>query len=83
MDSPVLQSAYDPSGQYLCYVTVALDKQRVGVQPTQRATSSGVDTVWNENFLYLEDSKLKVTCLKWVNLASSDTVAIIFRKNSP
>lgn len=82
MDSPALQSAYDPSGQYLCYVTVALDKQRVGVQPTQRATSSGVDTVWNENFLYLEDSKLKVTCLKWVNLASSDTVAIILGMNN-
>lgn len=82
MDSPIVHSAYDPSGQYLCYVTVALDKQRVGVQPTQRATSSGIDTVWNENFLYLDDSKLKVTCLKWVTLASSDTVAIILGMNN-
>ncbi|EJS42204.1 utp5p [Saccharomyces arboricola H-6] len=82
MDSPIIHSVYDPSGQYLCYVTVALDKQRVGVQPTQRATSSGIDTVWNENFLYLDDSKLKVTCLKWVTLASSDTVAIILGMNN-
>ncbi|CAI4059141.1 hypothetical protein SKDZ_04G5970 [Saccharomyces kudriavzevii ZP591] len=82
MDSPIIHSAYDPSGQYLCYVTVALDKQRVGVQPTQRATSSGIDSVWNENFLYLDDSKLKITCLKWVTLASSDAVTIILGMNN-
>ncbi|SCU83269.1 LAFA_0D02630g1_1 [Lachancea sp. 'fantastica'] len=78
--SPVVLSQYDPSGQYLAYVTVALDKQRISVEPTK--PSSKADGLVNENFLYLEDSNLRVTCLEWVTLTSGDSQMVAVGLNS-
>ncbi|SCU88640.1 LANO_0D02674g1_1 [Lachancea nothofagi CBS 11611] len=69
-ESPVVLSRYDANGQFLACVTVALDKHRVSVEPTNATKSSGL---MNENFLYLEDSKLRVTCLEWINISSNDS----------
>ncbi|SCU95217.1 LADA_0G14312g1_1 [Lachancea dasiensis] len=78
-DSPVVLSRYNSSGQFLAYVTVALDKQRVSVEPTTASKGNGRP---NENFLYMEDSSLRVTCLEWVTLASSDSQVVGLGLNS-
>ncbi|CEP62892.1 Utp5p LALA0_S06e06238g [Lachancea lanzarotensis] len=77
--SPVVLSRYDPSGQFLAYVTVALDKQRVSVEPIRTAKSDGLV---NENFLYLEESNLRATCLEWVTLTSGDSQMVAIGLNS-
>lgn len=78
-ESPVVLSQYDPSGQFLAYVTVALDKHRVSVELTNAGKANGLV---NENFLYLEDSQSRVTCLQWVHLASSDAQLVALGLNS-
>lgn len=77
--SPVVCSQYDPSGQYLAYVTVALDKQRVGVEP---ATANKLDGLSNDNFLYLENSDLRVTVLQWCELSSSEASVVALGLNN-
>lgn len=72
-------SRYDQSGQFLVYVTVALDKQRVSVEPANVTKPSGLV---NENFLYLEDSQLRVTCLEWVKIASNESQLVALGLNS-
>lgn len=76
---PLVLSSYDPSGQYLCYVTTALDKQRVSVEPTQKGQN---DSTLNEKFLYLESSDLRVTSLKWAFLNSNETLCVFIGLNN-
>lgn len=70
--SPVLLSEYDPSGQFFAYVTEALDKQRVSVEPTNISKTS----LTNDNFLYLEVTGVTCTCLKWININMASLVAL-------
>ncbi|SCV04478.1 LAME_0H18756g1_1 [Lachancea meyersii CBS 8951] len=79
--SPVVLSRYDSSGQFLAYITVALDKQRVSVEPTNASKANG-NGLANENFLYLEDANLRVTCLEWVSLSASDSRMVAIGLNS-
>ncbi|CCF58400.1 hypothetical protein KAFR_0E02470 [Kazachstania africana CBS 2517] len=72
--SPVVLSSYDPTGRYLCYVSIALDKQRISVEPTQKSDNYGL---LNENFLYLDDSKSRVTSLKWTLVSSTETLCVL------
>lgn len=70
-DSPVVLSQYDPSGQYLAYVSTALDKQRVSVEPTSISKSSLV----NENFLYLEGQGVYCTSIQWITF--NETLLVV------
>ncbi|SCW02860.1 LAFE_0F15874g1_1 [Lachancea fermentati] len=72
-DSPVVLSQYDPKGKYLAYVSVALDKHRIAVEPT---SSSKAAAATNDNFLYLDDSQLRVTTLQWLYLASEESQVV-------
>ena len=76
---PLVLSSYDPSGQYLCYVTTALDKQRISVEPTQKGQN---DAILNEKYLYLESSDLRVTSLKWAFLNSNETLCVFIGLNN-
>ena len=78
-DSPVVLSSYDPNGRYLCYVTIVLDKQRISVEPTQKAQN---EALLNENFLTLNSSSLRVTSLCWVYLNSNETLCILIGLNN-
>ncbi|CDO93021.1 unnamed protein product [Kluyveromyces dobzhanskii CBS 2104] len=60
--SPVVLSQYDPTGQYFAYISIALDKQRVSVEPTTISKSS----LANENFLYLEGKGVSCSCMQWI-----------------
>ena len=71
-NSPVVLSQYDPSGQYYAYVTVALDKQRISVEPTTVSKSSLI----NDNFLYLEGSGVTCTSIQWIALNDTPLVAL-------
>lgn len=73
MELPVELSKFDDSGRWLCYVSVALNKQRVSVEPVHG--NSGSDLL-NENFLYLDDSSLKVVSMEWHLLSSTDTLCV-------
>lgn len=77
--SPLVTSSYDPNGQYLCYVTTALDKQRISVEPTQKSQN---DISLNEKFLYLESSELRVSALKWAFLNSNETLCVFIGLNN-
>ena len=77
--SPLVLSSYDPNGNYLCYVTTALDKQRVSVEPTQKGQN---DALLNEKFLYLHSSELRVTSLKWSYLNSNETLCVFIGLNN-
>ena len=71
-------SSYDPSGQYLAYVTTALDKQRLTVQPTD-------SPLINDTSLLLSDSNLQFTALKWYNLnkdADSLSMSLVLGLNN-
>lgn len=76
--TPVVLSQYDPNGQYLCYVSVALDKQRISVEPTERSGNfvDVVDGAINENFLLLKESNQVVTALTWCYISSADSTYI-------
>lgn len=79
---PVVLSSYDPDGRYLCYVTVALNKQRISVEPTQKAASDGGVRLLSENSLYLDDSNLKVCTLQWHYLSNLDTLCVFLGLNN-
>ncbi|CCK68834.1 Utp5p KNAG_0B03930 [Huiozyma naganishii CBS 8797] len=77
--SPVVLSSYDPKGRFLCYVSTALDKQRVSVEPTQKLAT---DSVLNENFLSLNDSNLRCLALEWTYLSANETVCVLLALNN-
>lgn len=79
---PVILSSYDPDGRYLCYVTIALNKQRISVEPTQKARSDGSGSLLNENSLYLDDSNLKVCTLQWHRLSNLDALCVFVGLNN-
>ncbi|CAH01344.1 Utp5p [Kluyveromyces lactis] len=73
--SPVVLSQYDPTGQYFAYVSTALDKQRVSVEPTTASKSGLV----NDNFLYLEGKDVCCTCIQWITY--NDTPLVVLGLN--
>lgn len=77
--SPVVLSQYDPRGQYLCYVSTALDKQKISVEPVNKTQN---DSLLNENALLLDNSNLKVTCLQWSFLSNNETLCIFIGLNN-
>lgn len=77
--NPVILSSYDPRGQYLCYVSTALDKQRISVEPVSKTQN---DSFLNENSLFLDSSSLKVTSLKWSFLSSNETLCVFIALNN-
>lgn len=77
--SPVILSTYDPKGQYLCYVSTALDKQRISVEPVAKTQN---DSFLNENSLFLDNSNLKVTSLQWSFLSSNETLCVFIALNN-
>lgn len=62
MSSPVVKSCYNDDGQYFCYVSVELDKQRVSVVPAH-----GYDSSVELPSLML-DSGVHVSCLSWFDM---------------
>lgn len=77
-DSPVVLSSYDPRGQYLAAVTITLDKQRISVESTSPSSTSQI----NENFLYLDDSNLRVSSIEWSYLSSTETLCVLIGLNN-
>lgn len=77
--SPVVLSQYDPTGQYLCYVSIALDKQKISVEPVNKTQN---DSLLNENALLLDNSNLKVTCLQWSFLSNNETLCVFIGLNN-
>ena len=77
--SPVVLSQYDPRGQYLCYVSTALDKQKISVEPVNKTQN---DSLLNENALLLDNSNLRVTCLQWSFLSNNETLCIFIGLNN-
>ncbi|AMD21690.1 HFL166Cp [Eremothecium sinecaudum] len=72
MSSAVVRSRYSGRGDFIAFVTVALDKQRISVERTDGAhTSSG-----NERYLYLEGPGVECTCLEWVEIGGAELVAV-------
>ncbi|EJT44942.1 UTP5-like protein [Saccharomyces kudriavzevii IFO 1802] len=82
MDSPIIHSAYDPSGQYLCYVTVALDSSVLVYSRPKGLLRPGLTVYGMRIFCIWTTQNCKITCLKWVTLASSDAVTIILGMNN-
>lgn len=77
--SPLVLSSYDIRGQYLCYVTTALDKQRISVESTQTGQT---EASLNKIYLYLDSSNLRVTALKWAFLNSNETLCVFIGLNN-
>ncbi|SCU88593.1 LAMI_0D10660g1_1 [Lachancea mirantina] len=62
---PVIASQFDPRGESFAYVSVALDRHRIGVESVSQsgiARSVGLEA----RSLVLESSQLRVTALQWV-----------------
>ncbi|QLG72746.1 hypothetical protein HG535_0D04550 [Zygotorulaspora mrakii] len=76
IESPVVLSKFDNDGRSLCSVSVALNKQRVGVEAVH-----GGETL-NTNFLYLEDSSLRVGSMRWSQISSTDTLCVFLGLNN-
>lgn len=76
LELPVVASEYDGEGRYLCYVTVVLNKQRITVQLAESGAAV------NENVLYLDESSLRVSALKWGSLVSADTTCVFLALNN-
>lgn len=69
--SPIIRSCYNGDGQYLCYVSVELDKQRVSVVPT-----SSYDSSVELPSLLIDESGLRVTQLCWFGAQDIQCVLI-------
>ncbi|EDO14859.1 hypothetical protein Kpol_345p7 [Vanderwaltozyma polyspora DSM 70294] len=78
-ESPVILSKYDPQGQHLAYVTIALDKQRIAVEST--VDNGGINSE-NDIFFYLDDSNLRVTCMEWNYISSTETLCVFIGLNN-
>lgn len=71
LELPVVASEYDGEGRFLCEVSVALNRQRIGVQNTDPGAAL------NENVLLLEESGLRVNAVRW-GLLESGGVRCVF-----
>lgn len=76
LDVPVVCSEYDEEGRFLCEITIALNRQRVGVQ----STDPGAPV--NENVLLLEESNLNVNVVRWGLLESTGSRCVFLGMNS-
>ncbi|CCH58049.1 hypothetical protein TBLA_0A02500 [Henningerozyma blattae CBS 6284] len=79
--TPIVLSSYDASGQYFGYVSVALDRQRIAIEPVQKSGNLSTIVGADNNYFLLDDSSHNVSTLEWYYSSSADAQCIALGLN--